>query len=254
LELRFTLEEESETSEPEGTIVRQEPAPGQSVAVGTEVRLYIAGPPETVEVPGAIDTPIELARDWMEQAGLQVIEEIIWSTEPISTVIAQVPERGTQVQAGDLVTLTVSGGTSVPIEMNVNLANLILLEQAELRESTFSRGELLSVNLKWKALGNIDEQYVVFVHLIGPAGNLVAQQDVQPVQGTQPTNTWVPDTSRWDLHEFAIPTSAPAGTYQLRTGMYPPAHPENRLPVVDPGEASVDSNSILIAEIIVERP
>ncbi len=254
LGLRFALEEESETTAPEGTIIRQEPPPGQSVPVGSEVRLYIAGLPETVEVPGVVDVPVELARNWLEQAGLQVFETAVWSTQPISIVIAQEPERGTQVQAGDVVTLTVSGGTIVPIDIGANLANLVLLEQVELLQTSFRPGEVIAISLRWQALATMNTHYVVFVHLIGPTGELVAQEDVEPLHGAQPTTTWTPGTHLWDLHQVSIPPNAAPGTYQVRAGMYPQGYAESRLPVVDPGEASVEDNSILIAEVEVGRP
>jgi serine/threonine protein kinase len=255
LGLRFTLEEESGSADPEGTIVRQEPSPGQGIPVGSEVRLYIAGPPEMVEVPGVLDVPVELARTWVEQAGLQVAETVIWSTQPISTVVAQDPERGLQVQAGEVVSLTVSGGTGVPIEIGAQLEDLVVLEQAEVIQVSFRPGEVMAVSLRWRALASTDTHYVVFVHLIGPSGGLVAQEDVEPLNGTQPTTSWVPGASLWDLHQVSIPNSAVSGTYQLRVGMYPQGMPQSRLHVVDPGQAlGVEANSILIAELEVGGP
>ncbi|HEC33756.1 MAG TPA: PASTA domain-containing protein [Chloroflexi bacterium] len=249
--LRFTLEEQTGAAAPEGTVVRQEPLPGQPLPRGSEVRLYIAGPPEIVEVPGVVDVPVEVARNWLEQSGLQITVGTTWSTSPISTVITQEPERGTQVEAGSVVTLTVSGGTSIPIEINANLNNLILLEQAELLQARFHPGDLFSISLRWRALAPIPTRYAVFVHLIGPTGELVAQEDVEPFHGAQPTNTWTPGVSLWDLHQVNLPLNAPPGTYQVRTGMYPQGQPGSRLPVVDPGETSAEFNSILIAEVEV---
>jgi serine/threonine-protein kinase len=254
LGLRFELEEEQNSSAPEGTIIRQEPPPEERVPIDSLVRLYIAGPPEMVEMPGVVDVPVELAREWLESAGLQISESVIWSTEPISTVVAQTPERGTEIQAGEVVTLTVSGGTSVPIEIGANLNQMIELEQVELLQARFRPGDIVGINLQWRALASMDTRYVVFIHLIGPDGNLVAQEDVEPLRGAQPTDTWRPGVNLWDMHQVTIPQSAAPGTYELRTGMYPQGRPEYRLPVVDPGETTVSSNSILLAEIEVVRP
>ncbi len=254
LGLRFELEEEQNSSAPEGTIIRQEPPPEERVPIDSLVRLYIAGPPEMVEVPGVIDVPVELAREWLESAGLQISESVIWSTEPISTVVAQTPERGTEIQAGEVVTLTVSGGTSVPIELGANLNQLIELEQLELLQARFRPGDIVGINLQWRALASMDTRYVVFIHLIGPDGNLVAQEDVEPLRGAQPTDTWRPGVNLWDMHQVTIPQGAAAGTYELRTGLSPQGRPEDRLPVVDPGETTASSNSILLAEIEVVRP
>ncbi len=253
LGLRFVLEEQPGAAAPEGTIVRQEPPPGRSVPAGSEIRLYIAGAPAKVEIPNLVNVSLEAARDWLQQAGLQVVEQPVWSTVPISTVIAQEPEQGTEVEAGSVVTLTFSGGTEVPIVINANLADLIVLEQAEVLQARFRPGDVLAVSLRWRALTAIPTRYVVFVHLLGPTGELVAQEDVEPLHGLQPTDTWIPRTSLWDIHQLHIPSNAPSGTYQIRTGMYPQGDPANRLRVVDPGEAEVEFNSILIAEVEI-RP
>jgi hypothetical protein len=95
----------------------------------------------------------------------------------------------------------------------------------------------------------MDMPYVVFVHLIGPDGRLAAQQDVEPIS---PTTTWVPDVEVVDPHQVPIPAGLPAGRYQLRTGMYPQGQPGYRLPVVDAGRTTVESNSVLILEIEIQ--
>lgn len=251
--LRFVLEEQKGAAAPEGTVVRQEPPPGERVPAGTEVRLFIAGKPEEKEIPSLVNVRSDLARSALEQAGFQVVEQVVWSTEPISNVLAQEPPPGTRLPAGSAVTLTVSGGTAVPIPLQVNLGNLIILEQAEVLQPRVRPGEAFAVSLRWRPLTAISTRYVVFVHLIGPDGRLVAQEDVEPLRGARPTDTWVPQMPLWDPHQVVLPPDAPVGTYQVRTGMYPVGEPGNRLVVVDPGLASVEFNSILVARIEV-RP
>jgi serine/threonine-protein kinase len=248
LGLRFTLQEEqSGASAPEGTIVRQEPSPGQSVPFGSEVRLYIAGPPQVVDVPGVTEVPIEIARGWLQDAGLQVNEYAVWSTRPISTVIAQEPDRGTRLEAGSVVTLTVSGGTSVPIEIGARLGDVIVLEEVELRQAQFRPGDVIALSLRWRALATIPARYVVFIHVIGPDGSLVAQEDVEPLQGNQPTDSWTPGLILWDPHQVRLPSTLPAGVYSIRTGMY--RGEQGRLPVTDPGKSIAEAGSIRIAQI-----
>ncbi len=249
LGLRYTLEEQVGAAAPEGTVVRQEPPAGQSVVTGSEVWLYIAGPPATVEVPLVTDAPIDVARALLEQQSLHPVEETVWSERPVGTVIDQQPAEGIQVQAGDVVTLTISGGTAVPIEIQANLGNMILLEKVELLQARFRPGEVLSVSIRWQATTALSTRYVVFVHLIGPSGNLVAQEDVEPLQGTRPTDGWTPGVGLWDPHQVRIPADVQSGVYQLRCGMYAGGQPGVRLSVVDPGETTVESDSILLAEI-----
>jgi hypothetical protein len=55
-----------------------------------------------------------------------------------------------------------------------------------------------------------------------------------------------------DVHRFNLPGDLSAGTYQLRTGLYRQGQPHIRLPVVDAGLTTAESDSILIFEIEVE--
>ncbi len=249
--LRFVLEEQKGAAAPEGTVMRQEPLPGEQVPAGSEVRLFISGKPAEVEVPALVNTRSDLARAALEHAGLQVTEQVVWSTQPISTVLAQEPPPGTKIPAGGTITLTVSGGTAVPIPIGANLGNIIILEQAEVLQGQVRPGEIFALSLRWRPLTTISTRYVVFVHLIAPDGNLVAQEDIEPMRGTRPTDTWTPQMPLWDPHQVPLPGNAPLGTYQVRVGMYPVGQPGNRLPVLDPGQASAEANSILIVRIEV---
>jgi hypothetical protein len=144
------------------------------------------------------------------------------------------------------VTITVSGGVDMLIPLEANLDDLAILTGAELRQRTFQAGGTIALTLHWRALRSTDTHYIVFVHLIGPDGQLVAQQDVAPAQST---TTWRSGTEIADPHEVKIPTGRPAGPYQLRTGMYPSGQAGSRLPVVDAGLTTAETNSILIANI-----
>ena len=163
--------------------------------------------------------------------------------------MAQQPEPGTTVHAGDTVTLTVSGGVSIPIPLEVNLSDLVMLESAELRQETFRPSGVIAVTLRWRALRPTDVHYVVFVHLIGPNGHLVAQQDMEPIN---PTTAWVVGVENVDPHQVVVPADQPTGRYQLRVGMYPQGQPSSRLPVTDVGLTTAESNSILIVEIEIQ--
>jgi len=244
--LRFVLEERYEPGVEKGIVVEQRPAPDVLVPLDAEISVVVSGPGRELTMPGVVDYPVEMVQDGLESDGLRVSVEEVWSVQPEGTVVTQEPERGTTIHAGDTVTLTVSGGVDIPIPLQVNLADLIVLESAELRQETFQPGGVIAVTLRWWALHAINTHCVVFVHLIGPDGRLVAQQDVEPVI---PTTTWVPGVEVVDPHQVTIPADQPAGRYQLRTGMYPQGQPNSRLPVVDAGFTTAEWDSILVAEM-----
>jgi hypothetical protein len=184
----------------------------------------------------------------LESDGLSVVIDPLWSSEAEGTILEQEPEVDTIVHAGDTITLTVSGGLDVPIVLEVNLADTVVLEKAELRQATFRPGETIEVTLYWMPLHTTSTRYVVFTHFVNADGNLVAQQDVEP---RVPTTEWGPGVLA-DSHQVVIPAGLTAGSYQLRTGMYRQGQPSVRLPVVDPGRTTVESDSILIAEVEVK--
>jgi len=248
--LRLVLLEQRDDPDAErGVVLEQNPAPGERVPLQTEISVIVNSPGRELTMPGVIDYPVEIIQDGLESDGLQVVIDEVWSTRPKGMVLEQQPEPGTTLRAGDTVTLTVSGGTEIRIPLEVNLANLIVLQSAELRQETFQPGGTIGVTFHWRALRSIDTHYVVFVHLIGPDGQLVAQQDVEPIS---PTTSWTPGEESADPHQVSIPSGQPAGLYQLRAGLYPQGQPGFRLPVVEEGFTTAESDSILIVEIEVK--
>jgi len=81
-------------------------------------------------------------------------------------------------------------------------------------------GEALRLMLHWATSGTPAGDYNVFVHLLGPDGTLVTQQDNSPVRGTQPTWGWEAGLRLDDPYELVVPPDAAAGPYTLVAGMY----------------------------------
>lgn len=233
-----------------GTVLEQNPPAGTSVPLDSEVSIVVSGPGRELTMPNVVGYMLDVVKDGLESNGLNVTVEEKWSQQTRGIILAQQPLPDAKVYAGDMVTLTVSGGVTVPIPLEVNLANIITLRSAEVRQQSFRPGGILAVTLRWQATRPIGTRYVVFVHVIGPGGRLVAQTDEEPFT---PTTQWAPGIEMVDPHMVNIPTDLPAGWYQLRTGMYPQGQPGARLPIVDPGLTTVEWDSILIAEIEI-RP
>jgi len=95
-----------------------------------------------------------------------------------------------------------------------------LVDGTLLGERPAHPGDPLRLTLHWAATGTPEGDYSVFVHLLGPDGTLVAQQDNVPQGGTYPTFLWKPGERLDDTYEVVIPPGAPAGSYQLVAGMY----------------------------------
>jgi hypothetical protein len=189
-------------------------------------------------------------REELASRGWNISSEKVWSTEPVGQILEIEPPIGTMLAAGDTLTLTLSAGTSEPLPLDVNLNNMIVLDSVEIQNDRYAPGQTLPLVLRWRALQPLADSYTVFVHLIGPSGTVIAQEDREPRTGelSLPTNSWTPGVIVADNHTLGIPTNIVAGVYQLRTGMYLSSTAQ-RLPVLDVGNTSAVDSSVLVIEI-----
>ncbi|MFN8458474.1 MAG: glycosyltransferase family 39 protein [Anaerolineae bacterium] len=97
-------------------------------------------------------------------------------------------------------------------------------------------GQTLSMSLYWQAEQPVAENYVVFVHLVDQAGQLVVQNDDIPRHGAYPVPWWQPGQLVEDTHPLVLPPDLPDGTYQLVVGLYR-SEDGGRLPMVAGGDS-----------------
>jgi hypothetical protein len=133
--------------------------------------------------------------------------------------------------------------------MEVNLGNKISLVGYNL-ESGFRPGDGIHLTLFWQTLGEMEEDYTVFTHLIDEGGTLWGQKDNQPVDGFYPTTEWQAGETVRDQYTLMISPETPPGRYWLEVGMYL-AETGERLTISDDGSSKSDTR-ILLQEIRVE--
>ena len=75
----------------------------------------------------------------------------------------------------------------------------------------------LSVTLYWTATDRVSSDYTVFVHLLSPEGELIAQHDSPPLL---PTSTWISGTQVIDVHTLPLATGWPPFYCQIGVGLY----------------------------------
>ncbi len=247
LVLTVTGEKENNESLP-GSVLEQDPRPGARTPVNSTINVILAAG-RTFTMPQVTEYSLDMIRPQLETQGLLVTVDETWSAAPAGRIVNQNPPANTLIRAGTTITLTVSGGLEYPLSLQVNLNNLILLQDALMPQATFRPGDSIPVTLRAKASQQIPERYTIFVHLFNGAGELIAQQDSEPVNGMRSTDSWQPGELIVDPHQIKIPEGTPAGTYQIRVGFYNAA---GRLPVVDPGRASVTDNSILVTQVTIQ--
>ncbi len=89
-------------------------------------------------------------------------------------------------------------------------------------EGREARGEELRLSLYWRAEEDMPESYKVFVHLLDQNGQVRAQVDTIPVNGTRPTTSWLPSEIVTDTYSITLPPDLAVGQYRLVTGLYDP--------------------------------
>jgi hypothetical protein len=81
-------------------------------------------------------------------------------------------------------------------------------------------GETVSLTLHWQALSTMDTSYSVFIHLVDGEGQILAQHDAVPGQGTLPTTGWVEEEIVTDHYELGLDVDLPEDDYSLLVGLY----------------------------------
>jgi hypothetical protein len=132
-----------------------------------------------------------------------------------------------------------------------NFDNKIHLLGYDLSPTRPQPGDALSLTLVWQSLASdMRESYSVFVHLIGPDGEIHGQWDKEPGERSkEPTTGWVRDEVIVDLIQVPLPAGAPPGAYRVLVGLYlAPDGP--RLPLREAsGQAAGDALELTRIEV-----
>jgi serine/threonine-protein kinase len=230
------------------SVVEQTIPPGRIARKGDTVGVVISQGPSFLPVPSVVGLLFPEAEKRLRDIGFIVVKREEWSIEPNGTVLAQEPPPGSLIPKWSTVTLTVSIGRKLILE--ANLGGEVLLLACDLESDTIRPREALKLTLYWRALKKMNESYTVFIHLTRADGSIIAQIDSEPRGGAYPTSAWIVGEQVSDPYELIVPSDAPPGTYWIKVGMYIKATMQ-RLPVVDPGRANVEDNSIIVKEVMI---
>ncbi len=160
--------------------------------------------------------PERLIERWLDAHAFKARDE--WVGDVRFVVYAVPPEPATEMD------------TAVAIPFG----EAITLQGYTLNETELQPGDILQVTLFWQTAVPLAQRYKVFLHLIGPDGQLVAQRDSEPGGGLNLTTIWRPGETALDNHGLLLPAGLPPGNYTLLLGLYDVADPTARLPVTAP--------------------
>ncbi len=118
----------TDSDKPVGNVVYTEPSAGSSLASGSYITIYYSSSSNAgvlFDMPDVVGMTIDNAEKVLGEKGLVVgSKESVDSSAPEGQVLTQSIEKGTPVQAGDIVNLTVSTGKSV-VELDIDLPSAV---------------------------------------------------------------------------------------------------------------------------------
>jgi hypothetical protein len=156
-------------------------------------------------------------------------------------------------------TYRVPAGSEAQVEpshrLEANWDDKIGLLGYDIDASTYRAGDTIHLTLYGQALNEMEENYTVFAQLWGPHnpatnGPVWGQDDSEPCRRCYPTSFWGVGEIVRDEFTLSIPTSAPAGEYELALGFYQWATLE-RLPVLDAAGELIGDHVVVTAVEIV---
>ncbi|MHB8643612.1 MAG: Stk1 family PASTA domain-containing Ser/Thr kinase [Gaiellaceae bacterium] len=102
-----------------GTVLAQDPKPGQHVVKGTKVRINVSIGPTPVTVPDVRNMQYDSAASILQGKGFAVARKDVDSQQPAGVVLSQSPAPNSAVKPNSTVTLTVSKGPTTSAVPNV---------------------------------------------------------------------------------------------------------------------------------------
>lgn len=138
-----------------------------------------------------------------------------------------------QIERIPLIESAADGLPAGAIRLDVELGGQIRLLGAMANKEAVQPGGLLALTLYWQAIGPVEQDYTVFVHLLGRYDRVLAQRDATPGLGARPTSRWTPGQVVVDPYLVALPETGYAPDQAVwEVGLYDPAT-GRRLPVAD---------------------
>jgi 4-amino-4-deoxy-L-arabinose transferase-like glycosyltransferase len=180
--------------------------------------------------------------------GTRLLKELYPNAEEVKTFLdreGRVYARAFRVPAGS----TLAHG---PDDVTRTRWRGISLWGYNLNEAVYHPGEIVYLQLWWRATTQLSTNWTVFTHLLGPPkedGSILwAGNDAPPGQGSVPTTTLAPNELVLDEHQIQLPADMPPGEYEIEVGLYDPVDDNARAISRQPrGE-----DAIILGKVVVQ--
>ena len=109
------------------------------------------------------------------------------------------------------------------VQLNADFDGKIRLLGYQLDREEVAPGETLGITLYWQGLVEMEEDYYLFIHLLGRRGELVGHEDTYHGWGSYPTSLWTPGETIADAYRLPISEDALAPSLiRVDVGLYDP--------------------------------
>lgn len=189
--LDYNREYENSDTVAEGTVIRQSPESGASVAGGTKVTIVVSQGRQSVAVPGLKNMTESKARKALEEKGLQcgTVNSDYSDTVEEGKVIDQSEAAGKTVYSGTTVNITVSLGKKEELYMlraNIKLPNDDTVVSANITLQDADGNELDS----WANVSAASFPFHIEVlNIKSSSGNLIIEWVMEDEEGNVTTST-----------------------------------------------------------------
>ncbi|MGE5602601.1 MAG: glycosyltransferase family 39 protein [Nitrososphaerales archaeon] len=147
--------------------------------------------------------PAGVIENWLDQRGYKTLDQ--WHGNARLAVYVM-PERRAPDEMID--------------DLNATLNNGITLQGYQGWNLSPAAGEVTQLQLRWRADEPPTRRYKVFLQLLDPRNQVIAQRDAEPAGESRPTTTWQAGETVLDNHGVLIPPGTPPGSYRRIVGMY----------------------------------
>ncbi|MFP4395491.1 MAG: hypothetical protein ACLFTI_09525 [Anaerolineales bacterium] len=114
----------------------------------------------------------------------------------------------------------ISPGPDVSLGESVRLVGYRIEPEEGVPGGQVVPGGRVTVHLAWESRAEMTVSYHVFVHVLDDAGQIIAQNDGEPVGWTRPTTGWAIGEIVLEERRLHLLEGTPPGRYRVRVGMY----------------------------------
>jgi hypothetical protein len=105
--------------------------------------------------------------------------------------------------------------------LDVTFGDKIKLLACQLDKGAVRRGDPLSITLYWQPLAEMEQDYNVFIHVLGRDEQVIAQKDTYPGMGSYPTSLWqVRGVIKDTYGMYVLPESKAPSRFRVDVGVY----------------------------------